>query len=282
MTRLVHGLAFVMSMAGLALAPAKAVAQPLIDPAKSMVDIEYGEPIDPVHKAILARLKKREVLEDFRDFLSPLKLPSKLLIRLAGCNGTINAWYSAQSITICYEYIDWIRQMAATTKTDEGITPEDAVVGPFVDVLLHELSHAVIDMLKVPVLGREEDAADAVAAFILVQFGKEVARRTITGSAMLYLKLASSTQVSNNDYSDVHGLAAQRFYNVLCIGYGWDHDLFNDFVQKGYLPRERASSCTSEYEQILYAYRTLIAPHVDLELQKLVQSKQWLKPDDGK
>jgi len=130
-----------------------------------------------VHKAILARLQKRRVLEDFRDFLNPLKLPTKLTLRLSGCAGTINAWYSAQKVTVCYEYIDWVRQLAPTATTEEGITPEDAVVGPFVDVMLHEISHAVIDILKVPVLGREEDAADSLAAFILLQFGKEVARR---------------------------------------------------------------------------------------------------------
>lgn len=281
MNRMVYGAALVLSAVWLAVPSAKAVAQPVIDPAKSMINIEYVDPVDPVHQAILARLKKRGVLEDFRDFLSPLKLPTKLTIRLAGCNGTINAWYSAQKITVCYEYIDWVRQMAPTTTTDEGITPEDAVVGPFVDVVLHELSHAVFDMLKIPVFGHEEDAADQTAAFVLLQLGKEVARRTITGSALLYARLASSPEIIN-DFSDVHGLAAQRFYTVLCIGYGWDHDLFNDFVQKGYLPRGRATTCTAEYEQVQYAYRTLIAPHVDQELQKVVLAHEWLKPDDGK
>ena len=31
--------------------------------------------------------------------------------------------------------------------------------------LCHEISHALIDELEVPVLGREEDVADALAAF---------------------------------------------------------------------------------------------------------------------
>ena len=66
----------------------------------------------------------------------------------------------------------------------ENISLEDAVVGPFVDVLLHELSHAIFDMLKIPLFGKEEDAADQLAAFILLQFGNEVARRTITGAAL--------------------------------------------------------------------------------------------------
>ena len=90
MKHLVHGAVLAMGMIGLALTPGTTRAQAVIDPAKSMINIEYGEPKDPVHRVILARLQKRGVLEDFRDFLSPLKLPEKLTIRLAGCAGTIN------------------------------------------------------------------------------------------------------------------------------------------------------------------------------------------------
>src|SRR6478672_3774153 len=105
MKLVVHGLALVTSALTLALGPPRAVAQPIIDPARSMIDVEYGEATDPIHKAILARLQKRRVLEDFRDFLSPLKLPTRLTLRLSGCAGNINAWYNAQKVTICYEYI---------------------------------------------------------------------------------------------------------------------------------------------------------------------------------
>ncbi len=55
-----------------------------------------------------------------------------------------------------------------------------------------------------------------------------------------------------------------------------------DFVQKGYLPERRAKYCPFEYEQIAHAYRTLIGPHVDPELEKLVRARQWLKAGDEK
>ena len=45
---------------------------------------------------------------------------------------------------------------------------------------------ALFDMLKLPVLGREEDAADQVAAYINLQFGKAEARRLIMGTAYAY------------------------------------------------------------------------------------------------
>src|SRR5262245_43441579 len=143
----------VLLASGGVLPPTTARAQPAIDPTKSMIDIEYAEPDDPAYRPIVDRLKQRGVLEDFRDFLSPLKLPELIRIKRASCGGSVNAWYSQHTVLVCYEYIAWIRQMAPASTTAEGITREDAVVGPFVDVLLHELSHAVFDTLKVPVLG---------------------------------------------------------------------------------------------------------------------------------
>jgi hypothetical protein len=246
------------------------------------VTIEYVKPSDPSHQPIYDRLRARRVLEDFRDFLSPLKLPKPLEIRVTGCRGVINAWYSSNSIAVCYEYIAWIRKIAAEGAPIEGISPADAVMGPFVDVLLHELSHAVFDMLNIPVFGREEDAADQLAALILLQFGKEVARRTITGTALFFRHMAESQQPDAIDFASVHGLPAQRFYNVLCIAYGWDRELFADFVKKGLLPPQRAAGCSWEYRQIAHAFKTLIAPHIDVELQKKVQSREWLRSDDGK
>jgi Putative metallopeptidase len=266
---------------GLAMsAPVK--AQPLADPETSSVRITYVEPINPAHQPIMERLKERRVLEDFRDFLSPLKLPARLLIKVEGCNGTVNAWYSANTVTYCYELIDYIRRSAPKETTPEGITPQDAVLGAFVDIFLHELSHAIFDMLKIPVFGREEDAADQLAAFILLQFGKTVARRTLTGTAQFWGSMAATQKLEMHDFADVHGVPAQRFYNVLCIAYGAERDLFNDFVQKGQLPQGRSVGCEQEYRQIGRAYLELIAKHVDPDMQKKVMAKEWLKPDDGK
>jgi len=67
--------------------------------------------------------------------------------------------------------------------TAAGVTPIDAIVGPLFDTSLHEFAHALFEMLRVPVLGREEDAADQVSAYIMLQLGKVEARRLIETSA---------------------------------------------------------------------------------------------------
>ncbi len=52
-------------------------------------------------------------------------------------------------------------------------------------MFLHESGHAVFDLLKLPVLGREADAADLFSAYVMLQLGKEGARTLILGSAYL-------------------------------------------------------------------------------------------------
>ncbi len=247
-----------------------------------MVDIAYAEPIDPAHRPIYERLKARKVLEEFQEFLAPLKLPSKLLVKTEGCKGAVNSWYSNGAITLCYEYIDYIRKLAPQGPVPEGMSAGSAVLGPFVDVLLHETAHAVFHLLEVPVLGREEDAADQVAAFLLLQFGKDVARRTLTGVAYMYGLEKTNGTPTDNDFADVHGTPAQRFYNNLCIAYGGDPNTFNDFVQKKLLPRGRALGCQQEYQKLAFAFQKLILPYIDVQLMKKVQARDWLKPGDGR
>ena len=69
-----------------------------------------------------------------------------------------------------------------------------------------------------------------------------------------------------------------RNYNLLCLAYGADPQLFSDFVEKGHLPKERAEGCKEEYQQVVYAFQQLIEPHLDPVLANEVMDKSWL-PD---
>ena len=46
------------------------------------------------------------------------------------------------------------------------------VIGNTLFALLHEMGHVIIDDMKLPILGREEDAADTYAAIRMLQVGK--------------------------------------------------------------------------------------------------------------
>ena len=251
-------------------------------PAKFQPDrfqISYDPPKNPAHEPVLRLLKERQVLEKFKAFLSPLRLPRKLQLKFQGCDGVSNAWYGGDEITVCYEYIEDIFQNAPQETTPAGVTRADAIVGPTLEVFLHEFGHAVFDYLKIPILGREEDAADQFAAYLLLQFAKSDARRLIVGTAYAYNVDASKPTTKKNPFADEHGLPAQRFYNLLCIAYGADSKLFADLVEKEHLPKERAEGCEGEYEQVKYAMTKLVGPYIDPARAKRVRERRWLKFD---
>jgi hypothetical protein len=266
-----------MAVAGLILIVA--ISMPAFAASKTnRVSIRYVPPKNPEHKEIYAELKQFGALEKLQKLLSPFRLPRTLRISLTGCDGEADAFYEDADITICYEYIaELVKNMPQET-TPVGIAPIDTVIGPLFEVSLHEFAHALFDMLELPVFGREEDAADQVAAYALLQFGESEARRLIAGTAHAYnMDERKIDQCrSMEDYADEHGTPAQRFFNVLCIAYGSDTRLFGDIVSKGFLPKTRAEYCEEEYEQVQDAVDLLIVPHIDLDLADKMMGKAWL------
>ena len=238
------------------------------------VVIEYVKPVEPSHNALYDVLREQKTLELVRDLLTPVRWPRALRLELKGCDGEANAWYSDAVVTVCYEYVDDIWRSANAAARPAAITAVDSFTGSLADVFLHEAAHALFDMLKIPVLGREEDAADHLAAYYVLQLPDEVKRRMLLGGAWTYAnelkirrprdlyrrRLVVSRHVT---FSDEHGTPAQRLYNLLCIAYGSDKRLFADVVEKGFLPQERAEFCDYEYQQVDFAYKTLVAPHVE-------------------
>ena len=266
------------------------------DPA-SRIDIVYVEPDDPSYRPQFTALKRRQVLEELQEFLAPLKLDRQLLIQVRQCGKLIEYYQHNGPVTICYEYVRKLYELGSKIPADAviagGVSREDAIVGAFVQIVLQQTSHAIFDMFRLPIWGREEDAADKLAGFLMLQFGQDIARRALTGSA--YFFEASDRTWTGSDFADIYSTEAQRFYNYLCIAYGGDPVAFGDLVEhpsmsargaarhpeKGeidLLPNERAVRCAHEYTDIVYAFNLTIMPHVDQELlQKVLARHDWLQ-----
>jgi hypothetical protein len=251
-------------------------------PARSepnRIDIAYVAPKSADNQPVYKLLKQHQVLEKIRELLSPLRLPHRLLIQTRDCDGISNAWSNEDSVTVCYEYLNDIWRNAPTQTTPTGIAPIDTLIGPLLDVFLHEAAHAIFASLQIPLFGREEDAADQFSTYMMLKFDKDEARRLILGSAYQYKgDMASPTiTIQQQKFADEHGTPAQRFFNLLCTAYGSDPKLFADVVEKGFLPEDRAVGCQREYAQLAHAFATLIGPHVDTKLARKLH-KRWLPP----
>jgi len=247
-------------------------------PKTNQIRIEYVPPKESDHKELYEFLQERRVLERLQEFLSPFLLPKSLEIRLTGCDGEADAFYGDDVITICYEYVEDLYSKMPENTTPSGVEPWDAIAGPFFDTSLHEFAHALFDIFNLPVLGRQEDAADQVAAYIYLQLGPVESRRLIRGTA--YAFKVEADRMGTPSLSDDHGTPTQRAYNVLCIAYGADTEVFADLVSEGYLPMKRAEMCEEEYEQVQDAYEELIGPHIDQALAKKIFRRSWLQGPD--
>jgi hypothetical protein len=250
------------------------------EPRPNRIKIEYVEPKNPEHQSIYDTLKARHALENLQEIFSPFILPIDVTIRTVGCDGVSNAWYQRPTLTICYEYLADILKMAPKEPTADGITRDDAVLGQFIYVVAHEMGHCMFDLLDVPLFGRAEDAADEFSAYMMLTLGKDQARRLIAGAAYSYKDYIETkiVTVPLTAFADIHGAPMQRFFNLLCIGYGANPDAFKDIVSKGYLPAQRAPNCKQEYAELNFAFKVLIMPKVDREIAKVVMQRTWL-PD---
>jgi len=144
--------------------------------------------------------------------------------------------------------------------------PEDEDAAQFVTsnviaTFYHELGHALIDVMQFPVLGREEDAADALSAYLTHQIWEEdYAAIMVADSANAYLLYSYEAEENGYEtaYWDEHSLDLQRYYNLICLFYGADPAARGDFVAEIELTEKLAERCDAEYAQVDQAWGALL------------------------
>lgn len=136
--------------------------------------------------------------------------------------GQPNAFYYAptHTIVLCFEDL-----------TDEGLI---ATV-PFLTA--HEMGHAVIDQLSLPVTGNDEEAADELASVVLSYDG----HYDDVMNGALWLK----SDTSEHRPFEAHPPSSWRAENVMCIAVGAEPDTV-------------ALDCKDKYEHANAVWTTLI------------------------
>ena len=240
-------------------------------------DIQYVEPKNPEHQHLYDKLRHVRLLEKLQGFLAPIRLPIRITIKVEGCDGLANAYFETDTIKVCYEYFEYLMKKAPKM-VRQGLSPRDALIGPTVEVFLHELGHGLVRVLDVPYFGKEEDVADYIATYLLLTFCKDDARRLLLGASFIGDAEAMEEQGKAPELrtiADLHSLPAQRYYNRWCMAYGADQELFADAIDTGMLPPNRVKWCKYEWQSNEYAFQQLIEPYIDQDMKKVVASKHW-------
>jgi len=132
-----------------------------------------------------------------------------------------------------------------------GKKTSEFVAANMIAIYYHEFGHALIDIMKLPIFGQEEDAADVLSAVLIHDFFKEDAAQKIA-YATAYGQLGdldlSGARDADVAYWDVHGPDLQRYYTFVCLFYGANPEEREDLANDLELPDGRRETCEDEYE----------------------------------
>ena len=141
---------------------------------------------------------------------------------------------------------------------------EDAPVSDvYFHTLVHEVGHVLFAQYDLPLLAREEDAADSLASVLLLEYAEDGASVVLNAADMFGLESEETEWFDEADFWSEHSLDIQRYYSTLCYVYGSDPEGQTDLVNPEYgLSLERAENCEYEYERIRRGWLNVLDPYL--------------------
>ncbi|KMO69173.1 DUF4344 domain-containing metallopeptidase [Mycolicibacterium obuense] len=236
-------------------------------PGDGTMIVTYEDATTPDAAAGRALLQDNTVLDDLAaDINESLYLPHDITLRGAQCDEPNAFWDAgADSITLCYEDADSAKKVFTALGDPD---PTAAAVNSEYATFYHEVGHMAISIYDLPITGREEDVADQLAAFVLLQPGDdgkpdpESVKAVKDFASTFEASGAEREQLGAADFADVHSLDETRMFNLQCWIYGADPEAGADLVTSGQLPEGRADGCADEWNQLDNAWSTLLDPHL--------------------
>jgi hypothetical protein len=235
------------------------------DTAGGMIGVAYDPPADDdakVAKEILGAGGTDGVAEGLSH---SFVLPANMGIHVV--NGFVGPNYDPQTktITLSYGFVSYVADQLtanfpALKQDQEELGRELAAINGF--VLLHEFGHALIDLYGLPVLGKEEDAADSVATVFLTTTVENGAEYAFDAARFFNTLSQRQRRLAPSAYWDEHSLDKQRAYAIVCWIAGASEEDFTTVTKLGILSAERLQRCPSEYQQKVRSWETLLKPHV--------------------
>jgi Putative metallopeptidase len=141
-----------------------------------------------------------------------------------------------------------------------GVDADAFVEGNLYFLMYHELGHAIISEFDVPVIGREEDAVDRLATWMMTPDDKKEKPEYLTAAMQGWFITANDVPLEKLAWWDEHGTDQQRGYQIACLLYGADAEQFGDIAEKANLPEDRRASCIDESAKNTHSWETVLGP----------------------
>ena len=214
---------------------------PMVFPTATELDIAYAQ-------------AGAALIESLNDSLA---LPADISVSFADC-GTANAFFvpaqfnpdengaAGGAIIMCHELTELFFGLFGNM--DEAFKTS-------VFVLMHELGHALVDQLELPVLGIEEAAVDGIGTVFATKLG--LAEGAVLAGWFFFSQ-------GDSPFFDTHRVGTQRLGDLACWGVGGDPSLLDDPTISGIKDQlvDAGRDCNFEYQQRFDAVSTLIGPNI--------------------
>lgn len=190
--------------------------------AAEKANVVYEKTESTTETIIKEKLISSDVVNSVLVFIRKnLRLSSTLTILFGGEDGP---FFDSKDnkIVIPYALIQVVesRFVLANYSAETGRNIDDATQHTLMHMLLHELAHALIFMHDLPVVGKEEDAADSLATILLIEFFKDGQEIAISAADSFAILDQDIGQFKEWDFWSEHSLNIQRYYSTLCHVYG--------------------------------------------------------------
>ncbi|MCZ8332999.1 MAG: DUF4344 domain-containing metallopeptidase [Rhodobacteraceae bacterium] len=118
-------------------------------------------------------------------------------------------------------------------------------------IFYHEMGHALIDVMQLPVLGLEEDAADVLSVVMIDRlWDAESSEAKVAAAASFWATSALETAEAGYEpaFWGVHSPDERRYFTYLCLYYGGAPDEREALAVEFGLPEDRAVTCADEFD----------------------------------
>jgi hypothetical protein len=163
-----------------------------------------------------------------------------------------------------------------------GVDADSFVEGNLYFLGYHELGHALISELDLPVAGREEDAVDRLAIWMMTPAEDEGEPDYLLGAMHGWFLSAAQTPLINIPWWDVHGTDQQRGYQIACLLYGSNSKQFASVANKATLPEDSLDICVDEASVNDRAWTKLLEPHLRPDGDVAAADSVTVRYDDTK
>ncbi|WP_159084632.1 DUF4344 domain-containing metallopeptidase [Dongshaea marina] len=231
--------------------------------AEAELFIEFLPAKDRQEQLIRQQLEGAEAIRQFRALVDEtFKLSEPLTISFGATDGPLYDPETNQ-IEIPYAFIlEVTERFEGIGEKQLGIPVSEATQDVLMHTLFHELGHALISAYQLPVVGREEDAVDGLATWMLINEFEQGSEIAISAAQLFELESEDSDEIDDVQLQGEHSLDLQRFFQTLCHVVGHDPSHYQEMAQQAGLSRERVESCIDEYQQLDDSWMTLLAPHL--------------------